>query len=63
MCNQTEMYKEMSDYDRRAGRGEVHVRGVAHNPKSCPKCQSDAREEIIKTNTRIAKAKKRGECR
>jgi hypothetical protein len=59
MCNQTEMYKAMSDYDSRASRGEVHIRGVAHNPKSCPKCALDALEKRVKTQERIAKAKMR----
>ena len=41
MCNQTEMYRDMYDYDRRAEQGLEHVRGIAHNPESCPKCQKE----------------------
>lgn len=41
MCNQTEMWKEIDEYDRRASRGEVHVRGVAHDPETCLKCRRD----------------------
>jgi hypothetical protein len=52
MCNQTEMWLEISDYDRRASKGEVHVRGIAHDPRSCPKCLKDARK-----GTKKAKAK------
>jgi hypothetical protein len=55
MCNQTEMYKEMAEYDRQANRGLKHIRGIAHNPSSCPKCLKDAgkltkskREEILR---------------
>jgi hypothetical protein len=44
MCNQTEMYRDMMDYDERANRGEVHIRGIAHNSRSCPKCLRDARK-------------------
>lgn len=44
MCNQTEMYLEMASYDERANRGEVCVRGIAHNPNSCPRCLKKARK-------------------
>lgn len=41
MCGQTEMYLEMSRYDDDAAKGEVHVRGIAHNEATCPKCIRD----------------------
>ena len=42
MCNQTEMYREIYEYDRKADIGEVHVRGIAHDPKTCLKCKKEA---------------------
>jgi hypothetical protein len=44
MCNQTEMYKEIAGYDRRASQGKVHVRGIAHNASSCPRCLKDVKK-------------------
>ena len=38
MCNQTEMYREIADYDRRAAGGEACERGRSHDPGTCPVC-------------------------
>jgi hypothetical protein len=42
------MWKEIADYDSRAAKGEVCVRGIAHNPKTCPKCIKDSRKKSSK---------------
>lgn len=46
MCNQTEDRRERSDYDERAARGEVHIRGTAHNFGTCPLCKKIAAEKF-----------------
>jgi hypothetical protein len=48
MCNQTEMYKEMAEYDEKSARGEVCVRGRWHDPETCPKCIKENRKKGIK---------------
>ena len=55
MCNQTEMWLEISDYDRRAAKGLVHTRGIAHNPATCLKCKADrALEARLKSSPKIS---------
>ncbi len=48
MCNQTEMWKEIAEYDRRAAHGKVPPRGIRNrNPDIGPKLKEKIRKAIL----------------
>ena len=59
MCNQTEMYREIADYDRRAAGGEACERGRSHDPGTCPVCLKGKKKKSGKGKRVCLKGKKK----